>query len=384
MHVNQRPRFSAPAWHSTWGQKVHNSAKLLVQTPALWRRWNILPPEYRKPLRVVGRDLLCLIWRYDFKTKWVMDYFGDATWRRDCPVEHYVLWNEWERLKIWVDRGKMARMLNRKEGAWRYLKEAGYPVPRRLGILKLAEGVPVCQLYGGEILPLDALLARIGGIFVKPDAGMQGWGCALIQPGGGRGEYLVNGQLQNQEAVSALLEWPLHVEAVIHSHPRLAAFHPESVNTLRLITIMGKNGTVGLKASVLRMGTGKSCLDNWSAGGLAVRIEADGRLAREAWYRGGMRPPCTEHPDTRVVFEGYEIPFYQEAVKLVLHIHRECPEIFGIGWDVAITSEGPLIIESNVSFGIGLIQYLYGGLRELMNQSLRPLAESARKKALDE
>jgi hypothetical protein len=50
------------------------------------------------------------------------------------------------------------------------------------------------------------------------------------------------------------------------------------------------------------------------------------------------------HPDTGVRFEGHAVPFYEEAVALCRR--------FLIGWDVAITPRGPLILEPNLFPGL--------------------------------
>lgn len=366
------------AWHNTLGQKIHNSWKLVKMFPEIRSKWERLYPDCRKPLRMVWRDMHKLIWRYDCKAKWMLqDYFNEHLWRLDCHVEDCVLWSEWYRLKLWIDQGELVDTLESKELTWHYLNDRGYPVTNRLGVLELVHGEPQFRDRMGQLRPIDDLLAETGGVFVKPNDLMQGVGCAKILPAG-LGRYRINGKEQGREGFVALLENPLHVEQLIVPHPRVSAFHPSSINTLRLITMVTPEGDIELNRSILRMGAGGRSVDNWCTGGLAVRIDRDGRLAREGWFEDGSRPSCTEHPDTHVVFEGYEIPFFQEAVALVRRIHQGCPEIFGIGWDVAITPDGPLIIESNVCFAI--FQPICGGLRDVMEKRLRPLALEARER----
>jgi hypothetical protein len=40
------------------------------------------------------------------------------------------------------------------------------------------------------------------------------------------------------------------------------------------------------------------------------------------------------------------------------------PQFTYLGWDIALTKEGPLAIETNLGFGLDLYQVSLGGLRE--------------------
>jgi hypothetical protein len=48
-----------------------------------------------------------------------------------------------------------------------------------------------------------------------------------------------------------------------------------------------------------------------------------------------------------VKFEGYAIPYFREAVEMVMRMHEALPGIHSIGCDVAISPDGPIIIEGN-------------------------------------
>ena len=54
-----------------------------------------------------------------------------------------------------------------------------------------------------------------------------------------------------------------------------------------------------------------------------------------------------EHPETHVPLVGYEIPYVKEAVKMCLKASLVVPQVRYIGWDVAVTEKGPVIIEGN-------------------------------------
>ena len=55
----------------------------------------------------------------------------------------------------------------------------------------------------------------------------------------------------------------------------------------------------------------------------------------------------TVHPKTGVMFKGFVIPYWNDILKLVEQASKVVPEVGYIGWDVAITPNGPIIVEGN-------------------------------------
>lgn len=72
----------------------------------------------------------------------------------------------------------------------------------------------------------------------------------------------------------------------------------------------------------------------------------------------------TQHPDNGLVFECFEIPYFKEAVKMAKDLHSKLYRIHSMGWDIAITSNGPVFIEGNSLWEISLIQAVHGGLKK--------------------
>ena len=64
----------------------------------------------------------------------------------------------------------------------------------------------------------------------------------------------------------------------------------------------------------------------------------------------------THHPKTNVKIEGFQIPFFKEVKDMVKEASLESDKILLVGWDVAITDEGPLIIEGNRRPGFDIVQ----------------------------
>lgn len=157
----------------------------------------------------------------------------------------------------------------------------------------------------------------------------------------------------------------------------LSAIQPNSVNTLRIVTLSDGTGDIKLLSpGGLRVGGG-GAVDNWAAGGLFVGITKDGCLQKYGFYKPGKtkfaKSSC--QPQTGFVFDGVKLPYYDDAVALVKKAHAILSEVRTIGWDVALTPTGPVIIEGNDNWEISLMQIVAGGLKNrlecLINEDSR-------------
>ena len=79
------------------------------------------------------------------------------------------------------------------------------------------------------------------------------------------------------------------------------------------------------------------------------RIEGPGRN-----YMLGV--PVFVHPGTEIFMPGRDIPFFKDALKLVKDAAITIPHVRFVGWDVAITNDGPELIEGNTRPGENLIE----------------------------
>ena len=136
------------------------------------------------------------------------------------------------------------------------------------------------------------------------------------------------------------------VEDVIENHPDVAKMYPYSVNTMRMITMVDAKGEPHLVYSVFKMGRDGRVVDNYGVHG-PVDLETgeflfpahSGDTKAEGLY--------TEHPNTHQPLVGYKVPYMKEAVEMVKKAALVVPQMRYVGWDVAITPDGPAIIEGN-------------------------------------
>ncbi len=149
----------------------------------------------------------------------------------------------------------------------------------------------------------------------------------------------------------------------IEQHHEMTNIYPHSVNTIRTVTALNNNRPELLFAN-LRVGNNRSACDNWSIGGVMIGLDMDkGILNKYGYLKSEYGTRTTKHPETHFVFEGYKVPFYREAIELALRLHRFFYGIHSIGWDIAITENGPCVLEANDEWLLAMPQGLYGGMR---------------------
>ncbi|GAA4890141.1 hypothetical protein GCM10023311_12910 [Flaviramulus aquimarinus] len=205
---------------------------------------------------------------------------------------------------------------------------------------------------------------KIDAIFFRPPSEYGGKGCFKLSK---------NNLVAEIEAIyeSLIRGCFVHTE-VVKQHESINAIYDKSLNTIRVISLITPENTIEIICAFMRFGVGESVVDNASSGGFYVGIDLDrGTLNTSGHYMleyGGGN--VYEHPNSGYKFEGFKIPYFKEACKEVKKTVKIIPDRF-IGWDVAITPNGPTIVEANSGPHIFLSDYAYGGL--LKNQHIKNL-----------
>ncbi len=143
---------------------------------------------------------------------------------------------------------------------------------------------------------------------------------------------------------------PMIIEEVIEQHEDINDINPYSVNTMRITTIKGN-----IVYSFIRIGNSKKPIDNINAGGMAAPINIKTGIISGVGYDKNMQT-YEEHPITNFKIEGVHIPYWKETIKLVKEISKVIPEVGYVGWDIAITPQGPVLVEGNCHPGHDILQ----------------------------
>lgn len=150
-----------------------------------------------------------------------------------------------------------------------------------------------------------------------------------------------------------LVEEKLFAEEVIKQHEDMSRFGPNSINTIRVMTF-NANGKRAIFYAGLRCGSGRE-VDNMHSGGIGCNIDLKtGKLKGIGRNKDAVPFEC--HPITGQKFDGAQIPFWEEVKKMCLDASCVNTKIHVVGWDVAITPDGPTFVEGNRRAGFDLPQ----------------------------
>lgn len=192
--------------------------------------------------------------------------------------------------------------------------------------------------------------------------------------GGGEG----SGRYRGEGRVLALDELLAHLGAAARTQPivlqprianarELRPISGRGVSTARIITVRRGDAEPEVALASYRMPCGEQVADNFAAGGIATAIDlASGRLGPGVRKARPDAAPLRDHPDSGAPIQGAVLPHWAAATALAVAAHRVFSRMASVGWDVAITDDGPVLVEGNGVWCVDLAQVSHG----------RPLADS--------
>jgi hypothetical protein len=236
-----------------------------------------------------------------------------------------------------------------------YFEQLGVPVPFCHAIYHRTRGVDrhalpvrskddVCNLLTG--------LKR--GVVIKPLDASHGQGVMILASidAERREVRRASGKVQSLDDLVTSLD--LHkdgwvIQDRIVQHATLAELNASSTNTIRMITLSDASGEVSVIGAVLRIGVGNSEIDNTTGGGIVAPIDIHSGVLGTA--RSRLRASEHQrHPDSGAAIAGLCLPLWREAQDVVIRAHRLLPFPRTLGWDVAISPTGPVLLEVNSDY----------------------------------
>lgn len=154
-------------------------------------------------------------------------------------------------------------------------------------------------------------------------------------------------------------------QETVKQHQILNAIYSSSINTIRAHSYFNREtNEIIVVSALMRFGSGGGVVDNGSSGGLFVPIDIKewSLVGKGMSYLNKGGRTYKTHPDTNVLFDGALIPFGDEIDAL---IKKAAPLFVSdfIGWDIAITPDGPIIIEGNDCPHLIMAQMACGGFK---------------------
>lgn len=142
-----------------------------------------------------------------------------------------------------------------------------------------------------------------------------------------------------------LLRGKCSIEERIVQSDILKKFNESSVNTLRVIMFNTKHG-IKIGPCFFRTGRAGAVVDNAGAGGILCGVNRyTGVLDTEGFDEYLNR--YEKHPTSRVKYIGFQLPAWDECISLVKEMGSQVPKIGYIGWDLAYTDKGWVLVEAN-------------------------------------
>ena len=137
----------------------------------------------------------------------------------------------------------------------------------------------------------------------------------------------------------------LLIEEPIRQHPDMCKLCPDSVNTVRIVTLVTEQGAQMVYALV-RMGMGGVCVDNVSSGGMYAPVNEQGQLYRPA-FCDKTGKYYDRHPVTGTDIVGFQIPLFDQALALCRTASKRVEaHLKYIGWDVDDTLDTTMVINA--------------------------------------
>lgn len=138
----------------------------------------------------------------------------------------------------------------------------------------------------------------------------------------------------------------LYIEDSIVQNEEMSKLNPTSINTVRVTTVLDKNDTPHVMYAILRIGLQGMSVDNVGSGGIYTVLSKDGIIDHPCWSDKTITT-YTHHPDSGMELIGFRIPYFKEALELCLNAAKVEPHVRYVGWDIAISDHGPVIVEGN-------------------------------------
>ena len=149
-----------------------------------------------------------------------------------------------------------------------------------------------------------------------------------------------------REIYEYLKENSLFVEESIVQCEEMNELNPTSINTVRVTTLLDDNNEAHVMYALQRIGLKGMSVDNVGSGGIYTILSEEGTIINPCWSDKTITT-YTKHPDSGKKLIGFRVPYFSFALELCKSAAKREPHVRYVGWDIAITDKGPVIVEGN-------------------------------------
>jgi len=160
------------------------------------------------------------------------------------------------------------------------------------------------------------------------------------------------------------------LEELIVAGDEISRFHPQSINTIRMVTSINTDGQFSVLYAMLRIGIGDSVVDNIGSGGMGILIDiSTGKLKTKGLKTVNSIQFYDKHPDSGIAFLGYQLPKWQSVCNLAEKAHKTMEKQLILGWDFAWNQKEEWdVVEVNPAPGSKTYQTIEGGIIPLLKE----------------
>lgn len=280
---------------------------------------------------------------------------GFTDWQQMTSFLPYLAFIRYERQ--WKQYPEYAILLENKSIFNDLLSYYGMPVPQMVFSYRNRRFFT----KGGEEMSDDVLNSFISNLtdkrlFAKKATGFCGKGVTVFTKRDNN-YYALDGTLVDAAFIRKVYgKEDCHFEEQLSQDQILSQFCPDTINTIRVITKNRFGNESIIVGAAVRFGRMGGYVDNLAQGGVSVNLNIDSGELFDYGMREYDLTKYLEHPDTRIKFAHVVIPQWPEIKELIYRVSSLLPPFREIGWDIALTMDGPVIVELNTGTGVYSVQ----------------------------
>lgn len=130
-----------------------------------------------------------------------------------------------------------------------------------------------------------------------------------------------------------------------------ACLNRSSVNTVRCVTFYSRQ-EIMIPYCFIKVGKNGSFIDNGGAGGILVGIDNGTGVLNTDGY-DELNRKYEVHPNSKVQFKGFQLPEWEKMKSICVKLAQRMPSVKYIGWDMAYSTKGWVVVEGNMGQFIG-------------------------------
>ncbi len=315
--------------------------------PLLWRCGPIVRDRHGLSLVRQARDLCEAVWTHGiFPT----EYYHRRVFTTAALADKSRYLSERELLALVsaADRGSDSARIDDPRAFLAECGVRGTPAPRTFALVEDGR-VAFLGDSGATAFPHRDL-------FVRPCTWREGEDGETLRWQAGARAWSFRGERVGPEALAARLgarcgERSHLVQECLRNHPELARFSEGGLCTVRIATGAAPDGAPEVLFASLAI-PGCAPADRPDAGvALVAGIDPGSGVltaARGAFVTDGE---FESHPGNGAVIAGRVVPHWPALRELALATHAHHPRVPFVGWELALTAAGPVLLEASTNWG---------------------------------